>query len=108
VSHRKIGDVLKAQGDGPGALQAYRKLLAIAEALAARDPANTLWQTDLAVSFAKLGTLAHGQTVELRRDYLRRGRAILALLKSENRLLPNQDWIEWFDIHLTELETDWA
>ena len=62
MSHNKIGDVLVAQGDGPGALAAYRKGLAIAEALAARDPANTQWQTDVAVSCAKLGTLAHGRT----------------------------------------------
>ncbi len=32
-----LGDVLVAQGDGPSALSAYRKALAIGEALAARD-----------------------------------------------------------------------
>jgi hypothetical protein len=47
--------VLVAQGDGPGALVAYRKQLSIAEALAARDPANAEWQRDLIVSFVKLG-----------------------------------------------------
>ena len=36
VSFERIGDVLVAQGDRPGALAAYRKSLAIAEALAAR------------------------------------------------------------------------
>ena len=41
VSHDKIGDVLVAQGDRAGALAAYRQSLAIAEALAARDTANT-------------------------------------------------------------------
>ena len=35
------GADLVAQGDGPGALAAYRAGLAIREALAARDPANT-------------------------------------------------------------------
>jgi hypothetical protein len=53
VSHNRIGDVLVAQGDGPGALAAYRKGLDIAEALAARDPANTEWQRDLSVSHEK-------------------------------------------------------
>ena len=53
ISQNKIGDVLVAQGDGPGALVAYRRGLAIREALAARDPANTQWQTDVAVSCAK-------------------------------------------------------
>jgi hypothetical protein len=45
-----------AQGDGPGGLAAYRKGLTIAEALAARDPANTQWQRDLSYSFTKLAT----------------------------------------------------
>ena len=40
VSHNKIGDVLVAQGDGPGALAAYRKGLAIAEALRVRAVAH--------------------------------------------------------------------
>ena len=84
----------------------YRKSLGIREALAARDSANTAWQRDLAGSFAKLGTLAHGQSAELRRDYLRRGRAILVLLKGEGRLLPKQDWIEWFDSQLAQLEPE--
>ena len=97
VSHDRIGDVLVAQGDGPGALAAYRKGLGIAEALAARDPANAQWQTDVAVSCAKLGALAQVQSVNVRRDYLVRGRGILAKLREEGRLAPNQDWIEWFD-----------
>jgi len=95
--------VLVAQGDGPGALAAYRKALGIAEALAARDPANTQWQTDLAVSCAKLGSLAHVQSLGVRREHLRRGRRILAKLKKQGRLQPNQDWIEWIDSKLAQL-----
>jgi tetratricopeptide (TPR) repeat protein len=45
----RIGDVLLAEGDRPGALEAYRKSLAIAEALAAKDPGNTQWQRDLSI-----------------------------------------------------------
>jgi hypothetical protein len=41
VSMAKIGDVLWAQGDLPGALTAYRESLDIARALAAKDPDNT-------------------------------------------------------------------
>ncbi|MBK9327119.1 MAG: hypothetical protein IPN00_12635 [Hydrogenophilales bacterium] len=52
---------LLAQGDGPGALAAYRKGLAIAEALAARDPANTEWQRDLSVSFDRIGNVLVAQ-----------------------------------------------
>ena len=106
VSQNKIGDVLVAQGDGAGALAAYREGLAIAEALAARDPANTQWQTDVAVSCAKLGTLAHEQNTDVRRDYLLRGRGILVELKAAGRLLPNQDWIEWFDGQLSQMPPD--
>lgn len=62
----------------------------------------------MAVSCAKLGTLAHAQNEEVRRDYLLRGRGILAELKGEGRLLPNQDWIEWFDSQLAQLPPDSA
>ena len=49
------------KGDGPGALAAYRKSLAIAEALAARDPANTAWQRDLSVSHERIGNVLVAQ-----------------------------------------------
>ena len=103
ISHDRIGDVLVAQGDGAGALAAYRKSLGIREALAARDPANAQWQTDLAVSCSKLGALEYGQTIDGRREHLRRGRAILARLKEQGRLHPQQDWIQWFDDQLAGL-----
>ena len=51
----ELGNVLARQGDGAGALAAYRKGLAIAEALAARDPANYNWQNGLAVSYRNTG-----------------------------------------------------
>lgn len=101
ICQNKIGDVLVAQGDGAGALAAYRQGLAIAEALAARDPANTQWQCDLAVSCANLGRLGHVQTVDDQRDWLLRGREILTRPKRQGRLAPAQDWIEWFDGRLT-------
>jgi hypothetical protein len=78
--------------------------LAIAEALAARDAANSQWQTDVAVSCAKLGTLDHGQSVETRCDYLTRGKAILLRLKSEGRLAATEDWIGWFEQQLRQLQ----
>jgi tetratricopeptide (TPR) repeat protein len=51
------GDVLMAQGDGPGALAAYKASLAITEGLAKRDPANTEWQRDLSVSMMRIGNV---------------------------------------------------
>ena len=92
-----------AQGDGPGALAAFQKGLTIREALAVRDPANAQWQGDLARSCARLGALAHAQTVEVRERYLLRGRGILAELKRTGRLLPSGDFIEWFDGQLAQL-----
>ncbi len=100
VGYEKIGTVLAAQGDGSGALAAYRKGLEIRELLAARDPENALWQTDLAASCFKLGILEHGQTLDVRRDFLKRGRKILAQLKARERLHPEQDWIQLFDEQL--------
>ncbi len=49
-----LGDVLIAKGDGPGALAAYQRSLAIAERLAASDPANAGWQRDVSVSLWRL------------------------------------------------------
>jgi predicted negative regulator of RcsB-dependent stress response len=51
------GDVLMAQGDGPGALAAYKASLAITEGLAKRDPANMQWQRDLSVSKDRIGNV---------------------------------------------------
>ena len=55
------GDVLVAQGDGPGALEAYQAGLAIREGLAKRDPANTEWQRDLSVSHDRIGDVLVAQ-----------------------------------------------
>src|SRR5262245_6203076 len=54
VSRDKVGDVLVAQGNGAGALAAYRASLGIRERLAAQDPGNAAWQRDLVVSCFQL------------------------------------------------------
>lgn len=102
VCQNKIGDALFEQGDRLGALAAYRKSLAIRAPLAARAPANTEWQTDMAISCGKLG--CHPALgIDARRDYLRRGQAILRGLKDAGRLLPSQDWTNWFERELAKL-----
>jgi hypothetical protein len=78
--------------------------VAIREELAERDPLNAQWQTDVAVSCSKLGTLAEHQTKRERRAWLIRGREILAGLKAQGRLHPNRDWIAWFDTKLAETD----
>ena len=55
VALSELGDVQKQQGDLAAALVSYRKDLAIAETLAARDPGNTDWQHDLSASYERLG-----------------------------------------------------
>ncbi|HME24965.1 MAG TPA: trypsin-like serine protease [Acetobacteraceae bacterium] len=61
ASHDRIGDVKASQGDLPGALAAYTASMAIAERLAARDPANSGWQRDLSVSHIKIGEVKVAQ-----------------------------------------------
>ena len=95
--------MLVAQGDGPAALAAYRKSLAIGEALAARDPANASWAVDISVSCAKLGTLTDLLSADERRAFLERGAGILAELKAAGRLVPNMDRTGWFAERLREL-----
>lgn len=55
VLHNEIGDILKAQGDGPAALQSYRSAMTIRQQLADSDPSNSQWQRDLSVSHIKIG-----------------------------------------------------
>ena len=98
------GDVLVAQGDGPGALAAYQAGLAIAEDLAKRDPANTGWQVDVAVSCANHGSLDSLLLIGERQEYLSRGLNLLTTLKQEGRLHANQDWTGWFDSPLRSLK----
>ncbi|MCS5694373.1 hypothetical protein NZK33_20685, partial [Cyanobium sp. FGCU-6] len=77
--------------------------LRIREGLAKRDPANTQWQVDLAVSCAKLGSLESILTIQQRKEYLSRGLSLLTALKQAGRLHANQDWTGWFDTALSSL-----
>jgi hypothetical protein len=80
-----------------------QKGLEIREALGARDPANAQWQTDVAVSCGKIGTLSN-VGIDGRRDNLERGRGILVELREQNRLFTSQDRIAWFDQELSKLD----
>ena len=50
-----------AQGDLPGALQAYTESKNIRDKLAAADPGNAGWQRDLSVSWNFIGNVAVAQ-----------------------------------------------
>jgi tetratricopeptide (TPR) repeat protein len=54
VSHNRIGDVQRAQGDVMAALTSYQASLAIRERLAAADPGNAGWPRDLSVSHSRI------------------------------------------------------
>ncbi len=93
------GDVQVKQGDLPGALESYRAGMEIAKALAQRDPRNTDWQRDVAVSWAKIGDLCLRQSDrEGARQALTQGREIMARLAG---VAPsNMQWkqdLAWFD-----------
>ena len=103
VSNNNIGDVLVAQGDGPGALAAYQAGLAISEALAKRDWTNTLWQVDVAVSCAKLVSLDSLVPAKELKEYLISGQQILLNLKDTGKLHANQDLIDLYDKTLGDL-----
>jgi hypothetical protein len=93
-----------ALGDGPGALAAYQAGLAIREGLAKRDPVNTGWQVDVAVSCANLGRLDSLLSIQERQEYLSRGFNLLTTLKQAGRLHANQDWTGWFESVLGSLK----
>jgi hypothetical protein len=97
------GDVLGAQGDGPGALAACQAGLAIAEGLAKRDPANSQWRVDFAIACAKLANLRSQLKNQQRKDYLCRGIAVFSNRKQSGWLYANQDWIGWFEEALHQL-----
>ena len=58
---RKVGDVLVAQGDLPGALKSFRDGLAIAEQLSRADPGNAGWRRDVSVSYDRVGDVLVAQ-----------------------------------------------
>jgi len=65
VSYNKVGDVLVAQGNLPGALASFKDSLAIRDRLAKADPNNAGWQRDVWVSYwrlASFGTISERRT----------------------------------------------
>jgi tetratricopeptide (TPR) repeat protein len=61
VSHNKIGNVLRAQGNLPAALDAFKASLAIRDRLAKADPGNAGRQRDLSVSHDRIGDVLRAQ-----------------------------------------------
>jgi tetratricopeptide (TPR) repeat protein len=57
----QLGDAKAVLGQSKAAMASYKTAQSIAEALAARDPANTEWQRDLSVSHEKIGDVLVAQ-----------------------------------------------
>jgi tetratricopeptide (TPR) repeat protein len=85
VSHNRIGEVQRAQGDLVGALKSYRDGLAITDRLAKSDPGNAGWQRELYAShtFVGVAQFNHGDLAGALKSY-RDGFAIIdRLAKSD-------------------------
>ena len=92
VSHSNVGDVLVAQGDLGGALEAYRASLAIDERLARQDASNAGWQRDLWIFYWKVANLLERQKqpAEAMR-YWQRAYHTLVDMKRAGLFLSSQD-----------------
>jgi hypothetical protein len=84
-------------------LQTFEASFAIAERLAARDPAKTQWRLDLVVSYSKFAS-GGGHSIEVRRERLQQGLSILEDLAARDRLPRSQDWRPWFADAIRKLE----
>jgi hypothetical protein len=101
VSYSKIGDVQSALSS---ALNSYKQGLEIAQKLAARDPANAQWKTDLVISLVKLASMLEQQGTPRKREAginYHRALEILQPLAAENRLTAEQKtWISLLEARL--------
>ena len=93
-----------AQGDLSSALSSYKQGLEIREKLAARDPANARWKTDLVISLWKLASILEQQGTPQKREagvHYQRALELLRSLAVENRLTAEQKtWISQFEVRL--------
>ena len=89
VSHDRIGNIERAQGNLAAALTSFQAGMAIAQKLAAADPSNSQWQLDFVISCWKVGNLK-GDFLRgtERREILVRGLNVLEALEKQGRLPP--------------------
>lgn len=104
VSHLKIGDALMVQESFSKAFDAYRESLRIAENLVAQEPSRGEWQIDLLSSYARLGSVELALAPDTRRDYLCRGRDIVLEPTASDRIAGGQEWLDWFEQRLIDLD----
>jgi hypothetical protein len=96
--------VQSAQGDLSSALSSYKHGLEIRKKLAARDPANAQWKTDLVISLWKLASILEQQGTPQKREAgvnYQRALELLRPLAAQNRLTAEQKtWISQLEAQL--------
>ncbi len=85
VSYNKLGDLHVSLGNGAEAKRYFEKSLAIAEALAAKEPNRADFQRDLAISYERMSTISTSQ--QAKTDWLAKSikirRALVARSKAD-------------------------
>ncbi len=108
VLSNRLGDLLVSQGDGEGALSVYRESLAIAERLAAQDPSNAVWQTDVVAGRIRIVGLADEHDEEAPTaaiELLKSNLEVLRLLQEQGRLKAAQaGWVADHEQRIARLE----
>jgi hypothetical protein len=91
-------------------LSSYKQDLEIVQKLAARDPANAQWETDLVISLWKLASILEQQgTLQKREAGVNYQRAVdlLRPLAAENRLTAEQKtWISQLEARLKAIKEE--
>ena len=95
-----------AQGDLSSALSSYKQFQEIAQKLAAHDPGNVQWKTDLVLSLWKLASILEQQGTPQKREAgvnYQRALELLRALAVENRLTAEQKtWISQLEVRLRQ------
>ena len=106
MSHSKIGDVLRAQGNLPDALDAFKASLAIRERLVKADPGSGGWQRDLAIGHGRVAMILARQEADSdARAAFTKGRDIIVNLQKkspDNATLPKD--LAWFEDQIAGLK----
>jgi hypothetical protein len=102
--------VQSAQGDLSSALSSFKQALEIAQKLAAHDPANTQWKTDLVISLWKLASVLEQHGIPQKREAgvnYQRALELLRALAVENRLTAEQKtWISRLEARLKAIKEE--
>ena len=104
ISHNKIGDVKQAQGDGDGALDAFRASLAIRERLAVQDPRNAGWQRDLVLSVGRIGDVLTQQRDREALAWCRRAQDLATSWAARFPQGNGRELLDWTDRLVTAAE----